>query len=69
MPVGPGKYDEAATLVRHATDAEAVVLIVFNGEYGSGFSVQTVGADITKALPAILRSTADQIEQSLGEAR
>lgn len=43
MAEGPGKYDAEATLVREQTQAQAVVLIVCNGNRGSGFSVQAHG--------------------------
>ncbi len=62
MPTGPGKYDDACTAARLATDAAGVVLIVLGGKQGSGFSVQVEGEDLTWALPALLRSVADQIE-------
>lgn len=40
MPAGPGKYDDECTRVREATGAKGVVLIIFEGDKGSGFSVQ-----------------------------
>lgn len=70
MPIGPGKYDAAATLARHAVGiadenpSGAVVLIVLNGREGHGFSVQADPATYLR-LPRLLRSVADQIEQSL----
>lgn len=67
MPLGPGKYDALATEVRDKAHAEAVLLIVFNGDKGSGFSCQTPPEMLAK-LPAILRSTARQIEESSGHA-
>jgi len=63
MPVGPGKYDDACTAVRVATEAHAIVLIVIDGNQGSGFSVQASG-DAAAHLPGLLRSLADQIEAS-----
>lgn len=67
MPAGPGKYDDACTQARQATGGEAVVLIVLDGEQGSGFSVQVAGESIAHLLPFLLRTTADQIERSLNE--
>jgi hypothetical protein len=65
MTVGPGKYDAAATAARKATGAtDGVVLIVFGGKHGSGFSVQAT-ADITAGLPALLRNLADKVENEL----
>jgi hypothetical protein len=61
MPVGPGKYDDLATLVREQADAKAVVVIVLGGTAGSGFSVQSVEGDISARLPALLRMVADEI--------
>jgi hypothetical protein len=65
MASGLGKYDDACTVARLATDAEAVILIVLGGNKGSGFSVQSLGAEMTAKLPALLRSVAAQIENSL----
>ena len=66
MPAGPGKYDDACTEARLVTAARAVVLIVIDGEEGSGFSVQSaLGADLTAQLPALLRQVADEIEAAL----
>jgi len=38
--IGPGKYDDACTAARVATHAEAAIVIIINGDKGSGFSVQ-----------------------------
>jgi hypothetical protein len=62
MALGPGKYDEIATIAREAAGALAVILIVLDGTHGSGFSVQAVGEDISTHLPALLRTVADGIE-------
>lgn len=61
MPLGPGKYDELATLAREAAGAEGVILIVINGSQGGGFSCQAP-LHIQLALPKILRAVADDIE-------
>jgi len=65
MASGPGKYDDACSDARVATDADAVILIVLGGKHGSGFSVQSRGGEMTAQLPALLRSVAAQIENSL----
>ena len=64
MPIGPGKYDDLATIVRGQAAAEGVAVLVFNGAAGSGFSIQ---ADplIVATIPRVLRFMADEIEQSL----
>lgn len=41
MAVGPGRYDELCTYVREQSQALAAVVIVVDGNKGSGFSVQT----------------------------
>ena len=40
MGHGPGKYDDLCTQARNTAKAAGVVLIVFGGEKGDGFSVQ-----------------------------
>jgi hypothetical protein len=67
MPIGPGKYDELATMVRkHAgmskEDGGGVIVIVLGGDKGNGFSVQ---ADLmtTLTLPDILESIARQMRK------
>jgi len=59
---GPGKYDELATYVRTAAQARGVVLILVDGNLGSGFSVQ-VNSDLRLTLPVLLRRIADDIEE------
>lgn len=67
MPLGPGKYDEVATDVRERTKASLLLLAVIGGNKGTGFEVvgdlsQPNTATMLLALPAILRSIADEIE-------
>jgi hypothetical protein len=64
MAHGPGKYDDACTAVRVATQAHGVALIIIGGHSGSGFSVQGP-AEIQLALPLLLRTMADQIEADM----
>ena len=61
MALGPGKYDEEATLLRKKTGAEGIILIVFNGDKGNGFSCQA-SLGVTLRLPSILRELAEKIE-------
>jgi hypothetical protein len=65
MATGPGKYDDLATMVRETAKARGSVVIVFEGEHGSGFSVQA-DAYYTHSLPEVLRYMADQIEAEIG---
>jgi hypothetical protein len=65
MPLGPGKYDDIATLVRDKvgiTDDSggAVLVIILGGNRGTGFACQ---ADLptTLELPDILEHVAQQI--------
>lgn len=66
MPVGAGKYDALATLVRERAHASTVAVIIIDGYKGSGFSVQsskvTDERDMAQRLAAVLRCMADQIE-------
>jgi len=67
MALGPGKYDDLASLVRKEVGlAEGrcpggVVLIVLGGDKGHGFSIQADPLTMLR-LPEMLRVMADQIE-------
>jgi hypothetical protein len=63
---GPGKYDDACTAVRVATEASAVVLLVIDGNQGSGFSVQVSGG-VALHLPNLLRVVADRLEKGAAQ--
>jgi hypothetical protein len=63
MATGPGIYDHLATGVREAAQAEGVIIIVVNGVFGSGFSVQGP-KQLTTDLPDILENMAKQIRVS-----
>jgi hypothetical protein len=68
MAIGPGKYDDICTMVRERVgigdEGGGVIVIVFGGNRGNGFSCQ---ADLltTLALPDVLEETARQIRGSL----
>jgi len=62
MAIGAGKYDDECTRVRTATHASGVLLIVLNGDFGSGFSCQADAAT-TLGLPEILEKVAAQIRR------
>lgn len=64
--LGPGKYDDECTKVREATKSRGVLLAVFDGSKGHGFSVQA-DLETTLRLPEILRFIADQIERDRKE--
>jgi hypothetical protein len=61
-------YDLWCTRVREETGATGVILIVFGGSIGTGFSMQAP-PDLTLATPAILRQVADQIEADHAEGQ
>lgn len=60
MTAGPGKYDDVCTVARESTDASSVVLIVIDGNKGTGFSVQS-DLDTLVRLPELLEELARQI--------
>jgi hypothetical protein len=64
---GPGKYDDACTVAREATNASGVALIVIGGDRGDGFSVQA-NAAILITLPSLLRRMADSIDKQMTES-
>jgi hypothetical protein len=63
MAAGPGKYDDLCTEVREKASALGVILLIFDGVKGTGFSCQ---ADLltTMRLPEILEDIAKQIRES-----
>ena len=62
--IGPGKYDELCSLVRDRAKARGVIVLVLDGENGSGFSAQTDGPTLL-AIPDMLESMAAQIRADL----
>jgi hypothetical protein len=63
MALGPGKYDAECTLVREKTGARGVLLIIFGGNRGGGFSCQS-DISFLMDLPQVLRNVADEIERA-----
>ena len=55
------------TVAREAAKAEGVLLIVLNGQSGSGFSVQA-HPEALAVLPLLLRQMADDLERSFASA-
>lgn len=63
MALGPGKYDAEVTELRERLKADGVILLVFGGERGNGFSAQ-LPLQHTLAMPQILEQVAQQIRES-----
>jgi hypothetical protein len=61
MAAGPGKYDVECTAARESTRAVAAILIVVEGDRGTGFSVQTLEPDLLRVLPTMLELMAADI--------
>lgn len=60
---GPGKYDAEVTLVRVATEASTVVLVVIGGREGSGIAVQSTSpAELLRAAK-MFRDLASHLER------
>lgn len=62
MAIGPGSYDKECTEIREKNHADGVMVLVFGGDKGEGFSAQLT-AQLTLHIPQILRTMANQIEQ------
>jgi hypothetical protein len=63
MALGPGKYDALCTEVREKAHAVGAVVLVFDGQHGSGFSAQ-LPLELTLRMPTMLRDMADEIERT-----
>lgn len=61
----PGKYDDLCTLVRVASEADAVVVIIVNGIMGNGFSIQLTSEELVQNIPAMLEKMAKDIRADL----
>lgn len=59
--IGPGKYDDACTIVREMTGAACAMVVIIHGNKGSGFSVQTSGPIHPNALADLLEDVARQL--------
>ena len=64
MAAGPGKYDAECNAAMEQTQAEGVILLVFHGRFGSGFSAH-LPTELLLNLPDILRKLADDVERDL----
>lgn len=69
MALGPGKYDELATLCRTTVNAQGAIVIIIDGDRGHGFSVQIHDVELLLRLPAMLRTVADEIERSADDVQ
>lgn len=65
--LGKGKYDDACSQARAETKADGVILIVLNGEKGTGMSVQLPGWAVEQ-IPHVIRQVADEIERDFKRA-
>lgn len=68
MAIGPGKYDDLCSMARERVglgpyDGGGVIVIVFGGKHGNGFSCQA-DLETTLALPDMLEDIARQIRAS-----
>jgi hypothetical protein len=68
MPIGPGKYDALCTHVRVESGATGVLLIVFGGKNGDGFSCQAP-LDLTLRLPELLEDVAAGIRRDFTKGK
>lgn len=64
MALGAGKYDDLLTEARQVAEADGGVLLIIDGNKGSGFSAQ-LSFNQTVAIPKMLRAMADQIEKDI----
>ena len=63
MAYGAGKYDTLCTEVREKTSAKGAIVIILDGNLGSGFSMQA-DPETTATLPTLLENIAKQIRAS-----
>jgi hypothetical protein len=66
MTIGAGKYDYLATEVREKAQAEGVIVIIWNGNKGQGFSAQFADPVLMRHVPNMLRDVAMQMEIDIG---
>lgn len=62
--IGPGKYGDLAEALAYAVQAQGVVLLVINGQSGSGLNFATRDAKLLAELPGMLRGLADAMEKT-----
>jgi hypothetical protein len=72
MAFGPGKYDAEATFVHSMTGGEVVVLVVVNGNRGSGMSVKTIAGGTLAAIELqakVMRDVLVELERMAASLR
>lgn len=75
MAQGPGRYDHLCTAAREAVQAEFAILIIANGNRGSGFSYQALSRNPKDVVPnlekmlQVLDVTIVQIKKDLEEMK
>jgi hypothetical protein len=62
--IGPGKYDEVCLRVKEQTRAKGCLLIILDGDEGSGAPCKMDCAVVGK-MPALLRMIADEMEREM----
>jgi hypothetical protein len=68
MTVGPGKYDHLCTTVREKAQAQVAIIIVIDGNKGSGFSCQATPL-VMVDVPQVLEKLAADIRADLKRAQ
>jgi len=63
--IGCGKYKSEAHIMRLATKADALILMVVGGDKGDGMTVQCKDPKFLGTIPNALRHLADLIEQDI----
>jgi len=66
--IDKGKYGADCERICRKRNADAVLLVVIGGNKGHDFTVVGKRPDLTKLMPKILRSVADEIEASMKKA-
>lgn len=63
MPIGPGKYDEVLAEALEKVGAKQGILMILDGDKGSGLSVK-VAVALINTVPSILESIAVDIRRN-----
>lgn len=66
MSQGPGKYDDIAQKLQEEHDADGVIVIILNGDRGSGGSFK-IDKTLASGLPKLLRDIANEMEEDYHE--
>lgn len=60
---GPGKYDDDCAFAMAVTGAVGVLLVVYQGDHGSGISFKTRDPDLMRRMPHMLEELAAQMRR------